>query len=162
VPGDLAERWQRLTGATRAVAALAESRALHHSIAGWQAALVQEALKEGSTWEDIGEALGTTRQAAWARFREQVESAGGMATMNQQVDVLDQVRNVMRDAQTKRREVDARWREEKERLRGRLRESQDQFREAQRRFAAERRAARDEMRRQVDALRSASPPRNPR
>ena len=29
---------------------------------------VQEARRQGLTWEQIGEALGTSRQAAWERF----------------------------------------------------------------------------------------------
>jgi len=46
----------------------------------WLAALEKKAVgharRSGSTWGDIGEALGTTRQSAWGRFAQQaVESA---------------------------------------------------------------------------------------
>jgi hypothetical protein len=156
IPDEVAERWQRVTDAATAITAVAESRALHHSIARWQAALVQEALNEGSTWEEIGEALGTTRQAAWARFRQAIEPDGGASAMNENVNLREQLRNLWQDAQSRRREADARWREAQGRLRNQLQESQNQLREAKRHNAAERRAAREELRRSADALRSAS------
>ena len=160
IPSEVAERWQRVTGATTAIAAVRESRALHHTIARWQATLVQEALDEGSTWEEIGEALGTTRQAAWARFRQAIDPGGGTSAMNDQIDIRGQLRNLWQDAQSRRKEADARWREEQGRLRNQLQESQNQLREAKRRYAAERRAARDELRRSADALRSTASSRD--
>ena len=159
IPDEVTQRWQQVTVSDSAITAVAESRALLRSLAGWQAALVQEALKEGSTWEQIGEALGTTRQAAWARFRHAIEPDGGPSAMDERVEAREQLRSLWDDAQSRRREADARWREEEDRLREQLRQSQDQLRDAKRRHARERRAAREELRRSSDALRAAMPGR---
>jgi len=35
---------------------------------------IRQARTEGATWAQIGEALGTTRQAAWERFKRVVEN----------------------------------------------------------------------------------------
>jgi hypothetical protein len=141
--------------ADSAIAALVESRALHRSIAGWQGDLVREALRDGSTWEEVGAALGTTRQAAWARFRREVESEGEVV-MKERAEVLDVARNLFREAQVQRREADARWREEQARLRSQLKEGQDRLHEAKRRYATEKRAAREALHRRISELRSAS------
>jgi hypothetical protein len=46
---------------------------------GFFAAVEREAIKaakaEGATWEQIGEALGITRQAVWQRYRDVIHSA---------------------------------------------------------------------------------------
>lgn len=45
-----------------------------HTIDADRAALVREARAQGATWEQVGEALGVTKQSAWEQFRK-MESA---------------------------------------------------------------------------------------
>lgn len=49
-----------------ALRAAQETREL---IAAWESHLARQALASGETWESIGAALGTSRQAAWERLR---------------------------------------------------------------------------------------------
>jgi hypothetical protein len=155
VPPALSGQLRRVTEAGSALAALAECRALHGPISAWQAGLVREALGEGSTWEEVGEGLGTSRQAAWARFHGLIEPEGGVTEMEERSDLREQLRGLWEEAQNRRREADGRWREEQARLRSQVQETQRQLREARLRHSAEKRAAREELRRSADALRSA-------
>jgi len=155
VPLALAGQLNRVTEAGSALAALAECRALHRPISDWQAGLVREALGEGSTWEEVGETLGTSRQAAWARFHGLIEPEGGATDVEERSDLRAQLRGVWEEAQNRRREADGRWREEQARLRSQVQETQRQLREARQRYSAEKRAAKEELRRSADALRSA-------
>lgn len=43
-------------------------RALHR-LDGDRDSMIRAARRSGATWAQIGEALGTTKQAAWERFR---------------------------------------------------------------------------------------------
>ena len=155
VPLALAGQLNRVTEAGSALAALAECRALHGPISAWQAGLVREALGEGSTWEEVGEALGTSRQAAWARFHGLIEPEGGATDMEERSDLTEQLRGLWEEAQNRRREADGRWREEQARLRSQVQETQRQLREARLRYSAEKRSAREDLRLSADALRSA-------
>jgi hypothetical protein len=65
----LRQVWDRVGRDTEPVAALRASKLLRILLARWERILVAEALEAGSTWEELGRALGVTRQAAWARFR---------------------------------------------------------------------------------------------
>ncbi len=47
---------------------LCESAGLARAVEKLQRHLVSEARRAGRTWTEIGEALGTSRQAAWERF----------------------------------------------------------------------------------------------
>lgn len=49
-----------------ALRAAQETREL---LSGWESHLARQALTAGETWESIGAALGTSRQAAWERLR---------------------------------------------------------------------------------------------
>ncbi|PYP42487.1 MAG: helix-turn-helix domain-containing protein [Gemmatimonadetes bacterium] len=51
------------------MAALRASKLLRRLLARWERILVSEALDAGTTWEELGRALGVTRQAVWSRFR---------------------------------------------------------------------------------------------
>jgi len=153
IPEPVAESWKRLAGES-ALGAVTASRALHRAVARWQADLVREALTEGATWEHIGEALGTTRQAAWARFRTAVASEQGGADMEPQERIRQRITELWDAGQARLRDMDAHWQEEQERLREDVREGQDQLREAKRRHDRERHSARQELRRSVAALRA--------
>jgi hypothetical protein len=130
------------------VHALGASRAMHHELAEWQSALVSEAIDAGATWEDIGSALGTTRQGAWARFRHVVESDEGRSrTINQEAnELLGRLNEAMKSIQTRMGELDGRWRGE----RGRL---QREGREFAQRMQQERNALRQELKETTRSLR---------
>jgi hypothetical protein len=144
IPKDLAKQWE-LLGSESALGAVAASRALHRAIARWQSYLVQEASAEGASWEEIGDALGTSRQAAWARFRNTLTDQGGGPEMPQE----SEIRQRREEGRARLRDLDAKWREEQERLRQQLSESQQRLREARKRHGHERQAAREDLRRSL-------------
>jgi hypothetical protein len=61
--------WDRVSRDDEPVAALRASKLLRLLLARWERILVAEALDAGATWEELGRALGVTRQAVWSRFR---------------------------------------------------------------------------------------------
>lgn len=144
--------WERVLSES-ALGAVAASRSLHQSLARWQADLVREALDGGASWEDIGEALGTTRQAAWARFRHALAAdKGGDVTEREQV--RQRLSDLWNSGQAHLREMETRWQEEHDRLREQVHESHEGLNEAKRRHARERQAARQELRRSMAALKA--------
>ena len=61
--------WSHVSRDVEPVAALRASKLLRRLLARWERILVSEALNVGATWEELGRALGVTRQAVWSRFR---------------------------------------------------------------------------------------------
>ena len=61
--------WERVSRDAEPMAALRASKLLRLVLARWDRILVKEALEAGATWEELGRALGVSRQAVWARFR---------------------------------------------------------------------------------------------
>ncbi len=149
------ESWDLLPSAPP-LAALVASHALHRALARWQSDLVREAVASGASWEEIGRALGTTKQGAWARFRVQLGDKGGQAVedSNERREAHKHARELREAGQARLREIEDKWRAEQERLRKQVRESKDQLSEAKRRHAIERQDARRELRREVDAARA--------
>jgi hypothetical protein len=49
--------------------ALAATRALRATLYDWEGALARSAVERGTSWDQIGQLLGITRQAAWSRLR---------------------------------------------------------------------------------------------
>jgi hypothetical protein len=68
-PAELETAWAELRDDSKPLAALRAARQLRDGLGPWEAHLAREALAAGETWETIGEALGTSRQAAWERLR---------------------------------------------------------------------------------------------
>lgn len=134
------------------MSAVAASRGLHRAIAQWQGTLVRDALAEGASWEEIGEALGTTRQAAWARFRTALAAEGGTSGVERKDDVHRRVAELREAGQARLREMAAQWREEQKRLREQVQESKHLLDEAKGRHAQERQAAREDLRRSVASV----------
>jgi len=128
---------------------------LHRTLAQWQSDLVREAVASGASWEEIGTALGTTKQGAWARFRVALGDKGGQGV----VDSTDRrqahkrARELWDAGQARLREIEDKWRGEKERFRQQVRESKDRLSEAQRQHSRERQEARQDLRREMDAAR---------
>lgn len=159
IPDHLQQTWARATGEPDPLAALGASETCWRQWADWQAVLAAEALAAGATWEDIGRALGTSRQAAWARFRAAVAGTqGGERPMHEQLaQVRGEVRDRLQGVQARVRARDDTWRADRARLVAQLR-TLDQQR------AADREALRGEMRQlkqQLQTLRAQARPPAP-
>jgi hypothetical protein len=75
VPGELDDAWSKVTDASDSLAALSNLPALRDALGQWEASLARDALAGGASWATIGEALGTSRQAAWERLRPGIAAA---------------------------------------------------------------------------------------
>src|SRR3954466_6790134 len=75
VPGELDDAWSKVTDASDSLAALSNLPALRDALGQWEATLARDALAGGASWATIGEALGTSRQAAWERLRPGIAAA---------------------------------------------------------------------------------------
>ena len=71
VPEVLLTAWRTAISDPDPLVALGAVRALHPLLASWEGQLAREAQAAGATWETIGGAVGVSRQAAWARFRDE-------------------------------------------------------------------------------------------
>jgi hypothetical protein len=149
------ESWIRLPG-DPPLAALGASHTLHGALAHWQTDLVREAVASGASWEEIGIALGTTKQGAWARFRKPLGDKGGQAMMDSdgRREAHRRARELWEAGQVRLRAIDGKWREERDRLHQQIQESKDRLSEAKQRHARERRDARQEIHRNIDAART--------
>jgi hypothetical protein len=141
VPEDLTATWQRATADPDALSALGASRTLAQGVDRWQGILVAEAVRNGATWEQIGETLGTSRQAAWARFRHVMESKGGgsmedltaelkrriqdeVRSLREAMKAIDETHRKARTAALDRlHEVEREARRERQELRDRMKET---------------------------------------
>jgi hypothetical protein len=123
VPAGLAAAWTAATADPDALDALRSSRRLYGELSGWQGRLVVEGLRAGATWEQIGAALGTTRQAAWARFRHVGEQAEGRrGPMPEQVAALRaRLDDEVKALQGRLKSLDAEWRADRGRVHEELR-----------------------------------------
>lgn len=72
---DLVSTWTTVVGEVDPLTALAAARELKDHLGRWEVQLAREALAAGETWDTIGAALGTSRQAAWERLRPGIAAA---------------------------------------------------------------------------------------
>jgi len=149
IPGELTDAWTAATEGPGALDALGASRGLFGRLSSWQGQLVAEALRAGATWEQVGSALGTTRQAAWARFREVAEQTEGRRIpMPEQIAALQaKLNDEVKALQSKVKNSDSEWREERERL-------QEELRALDRERGEHRKALQKELRDTATALRA--------
>jgi len=75
LPAELADAWSGVTQADDSLAALTRMPALREALNRWEASLARDALAGGASWTTIGQALGTSRQAAWERLRPGIAAA---------------------------------------------------------------------------------------
>ena len=75
VPGELNDAWAKVTDASDSLAALGNMPMFRDALNQWEASLARDALANGASWATIGEALGTSRQAAWERLRPAIAAA---------------------------------------------------------------------------------------
>jgi hypothetical protein len=138
-PKILREHWETATRATDPLEALGASNGFWEQWAQWQGTLVAEALKAGATWEQIGEAMGTSRQAAWARFRTMVEGDAAAVPSREQLSQARQdLREQLRELHRRVKQRDESWRVERAR-------ALEQVRALDGRRSQERAALREEM-----------------
>jgi predicted solute-binding protein len=72
VPPELKDAWQRAVESADPLDALRGARDLKDELQRFEARIARAALAAGETWETIGAALGTSRQAAWERLRRAI------------------------------------------------------------------------------------------
>lgn len=145
VPDDLSTSWQRATSDPDPLAALASSRDLAKGVGPWQATLVGEAVRNGATWEQIGDTLGISRQAAWARFHHVLERRGGRSMEDDTADLKRRIQEEVRSLREAMRSLD-------ESHRNARKEAVDRIREMERQARQERQELRDRMKENVRSL----------
>jgi hypothetical protein len=148
MPASLRDLLERTRTDPESLSALGSSRQLFKEISTWQSELVADAVGAGASWEDVGAALGTTRQAAWARFRSVAESdrQGQRPDPKEVAALRDQVRQELQSLQQKVKDFDQKWRARQAELR-------DQARELERERATERKLLQQELRTTTSELR---------
>lgn len=155
IPASLQEALSRTEGHSQAISALGSTRHLFGAVTEWQSKLVAEAIQSGASWEDVGAALGTTRQAAWARFRSVAERLEGRTIPNQkEVAAMQQrVREELRSLRQQLKSFDQRWREQQAQLRRETRDLERKRLDERKELQQELRAAESALRDEIRALR---------
>jgi hypothetical protein len=147
VPAELAASWERATTDPDPLAALGATRSLAREVDRWQGTLVAEAIRGGATWEQIGETLGTSRQAAWARFRHVLETEEGTRMDEETADLKRRMHEEARALREAMKALDESHR--KARM-----EAVDRIREIERQSRQERRELREQMVESIKSLHS--------
>jgi hypothetical protein len=75
LPAELVDAWTALTKADESLTALTGMASFRDALSRWEASLARDALADGESWTTIGQALGTSRQAAWERLRPGIAAA---------------------------------------------------------------------------------------
>src|SRR5919106_636222 len=99
VPSELQASWTMATSDRDPMSALGASAGLTRGVDRLQGALVAEAIRAGATWEQVGETLGISRQAAWARFRDAVGLEGGSRVQEETARFKEQIHEQVRSLQ---------------------------------------------------------------
>jgi gas vesicle protein len=135
--------------------ALQASRGFWRQWAQWQSLLVAETVAAGATWDDIGHALGTSRQAAWARFRKVAEETnqGGAMQAQEQVERLSKefAENV-KAIQERLRTIDAKGQEEGKHLQAQVKLLHEQMHALGKKMADERKGLHNEVRQMIRSV----------
>jgi hypothetical protein len=140
VPYELQQCWDEGTKHPDALTALRATKEFWPRWAQWQATLAREAIAGGATWDQVGKAMGTSRQGAWGKFKSVVE--GG-----RQVDAQKESERKVREAI---KEMRMRGREHDRVLAADRRRLSDDLRALDNRRKQERR----DLQRQIDELRA--------
>ena len=106
VPEDLSASWSTATGDPDPLSALHASVTLNRELDRWQATLVAEAVQGGATWEQVGDALGISRQAAWARFRDAVGEEGRTGMEDDAAELKARIQDAVRSLREEMRAID--------------------------------------------------------
>jgi len=103
IPNELQQSWDNGTKDPNPLTALNATKEFWPMWAQWQAVLAREAIANGATWDEIGRAMGTSRQAAWGRFKTTSEGSKSMET---EKDKERQLKESIKEIQTRGRERD--------------------------------------------------------
>jgi len=168
IPDTLRQTWESATQHRDPLIALQATQGLWRQWAQWQSVLVAETLKAGATWDDIGHALGTSRQAAWARFRNVIEGTneGGAMQKQEQVERLSkELAENVKLIQERLRGIDTKAQEERKHLQDQVKLLREQIRVLSKQMADDRKALHNEVRQmmrsaqvQINALRRGALP----
>ena len=145
VPAELAASWSKATTDPDPLTALGASATLTHALNTWQANLVAEAIRGGATWEQVGETLGISRQAAWARFRTAVGQEGRSTMEDEATQLKDRIHEEVRSLRESVRAMEDQHRNARS-------EAMDRIREMERQFRQERPELKDRMKATVRSL----------
>lgn len=118
IPRELEQCWNDGTRHSNPLTALRATKEFWPLWAQWQAALAREAIANGATWDEIGQAMGTSRQAAWGRFKAAVE---GGKPMEMEKENERQLRDAIKEIQVSGRKRDQELAANRIRLRDDLR-----------------------------------------
>ena len=156
VPSELQASWTTATSDRDPMSALGASAGLARGVDRLQGALVAEAIRAGATWEQVGETLGISRQAAWARFRDAVGLEGGRRVQEETARFKERIHEQVRSLRDSVRAMEDEHRKART-------EAMDRIREEDRRFRQERQELKDRMKATIrslqDELRSRKEPR---
>jgi predicted RNase H-like nuclease (RuvC/YqgF family) len=155
IPASLRESLERTKADPEPLSALGSSRQLFREISAWQTKLVAKAVGTGASWEEVGAALGTTRQAAWARFRSVAESdqEGPTFRPREVAAMKERVNQEVRSLQQKLKEFDEKWRARQAELRERARNLERERATERKQLQHEIRATTSELRDEIRRLR---------
>ena len=168
IPDTLRQTWESATQHPDPLIALQATRDFWRQWAQWQSVLVAETLKAGATWDDIGQALGTSRQAAWARFRnviEETNEGGAMQTQEQVERLSKELTENVKVIHKRLRSIDTKGQEERKHLQDQVKLLREQIRVLSKQMADDRKALHNEVRQmmrsaqvQLNALRRGALP----
>src|ERR687892_436089 len=144
-PSELQASWTMATSDPDPMNALGATLGLARGLDQLQSALVAEAIRAGSTWEQVGETLGISRQAAWARFRDAVDQEGGRRVQEENARLKERIHEQVRSLRDSIRAM------EDEHRRSRT-EAMDRIREVDRRFRQQRQELKDRMKASIRSL----------
>ena len=139
IPKDMQQCWDDGTRHPDPLKALNATKQFWPLWAQWQASLAREAMAGGATWDDIGRAMGTSRQAAWGKFKAAVE---GDKELEMEKESERKIKETIREIQARGHERDRALAADRKHLR-------DDLRALDRKRAQERK----ELKQQIDELR---------
>jgi predicted RNase H-like nuclease (RuvC/YqgF family) len=154
IPATMLNAWERATQDPDPMVALKTTKPLWQHLAQWQSTLVAEAVNRGTTWDEIGLALGTTRQAAWARFRKVIERTNG-ESMPMQEEISKASKQAVEDIKSMQenlKKLDTKWREEWKRLQDQVNALQNQLRMLDKQMTGDRKAWQQELRQRAKTV----------
>jgi hypothetical protein len=155
LPPSIDEALTRASADADPLAALGVTKVLFGEVAAWQSDLVRDAVHRGATWDDIGAALGTTRQAAWARFRSVAEEETDISipTRQEVKAVTQRINDELRALQTRLKDFDEKWRARQTELSLQARELERARREERKQLQQELRSIHGDLRQELRRLR---------
>jgi hypothetical protein len=152
IPDTLRRTWESATQHPDPLIALQATQGLWRQWAQWQSVLAAENLRAGATWDDIGHALGTSRQAAWARFRnviEETNEGGAMQTQEQVERLSKEFTESVKVIQERLTSIDAKGRAEGKHLQDQMKLLHEQMRVLSKKTADDRKALHNEVRQMI-------------